>query len=99
MDYLENTPEDEDSSDDDDGEGRHLEEDEDEEELPVFLWKPPSHGLGGLGQWEAHTRVRSILSHSVYKVRVFHLRQSIICKPKDQVPVCPFLIALKVVVL
>lgn len=29
---------------------------DEDDELPVFLWKPPSHGLGDLGQWEAHTK-------------------------------------------
>ncbi|XP_045194698.2 zinc finger CCCH-type with G patch domain-containing protein-like [Mercenaria mercenaria] len=29
---------------------------DEDDELPVFLWKPKSHGLGDLGQWEAHTK-------------------------------------------
>ncbi|XP_052789995.1 zinc finger CCCH-type with G patch domain-containing protein-like [Mya arenaria] len=29
---------------------------DDEDDFPVFLWKPSSHGLGDLGQWEAHTK-------------------------------------------
>ena len=33
------------------------EDSDDDDTLPVFLWKPPSHGLGDLGQWEAHTKV------------------------------------------
>lgn len=50
------------SSDDDDSVDLSLQpinrdESDDEDSLPVFLWKPPSHGLGDLGQWEAHTRV------------------------------------------
>ena len=35
------------------------EESDDEDSLPVYLWKPQSHGLGDLGQWEAHTRVNT----------------------------------------
>lgn len=32
------------------------ESDDDEDDFPVYLWKPKSHGLGDLGQWEAHTK-------------------------------------------
>ena len=35
------------------------ESDDEDSSLPVFLWKPKSHGLGDLGQWEAHTRVNT----------------------------------------
>ena len=37
------------------------EESDDEDSLPVYLWKPQSHGLGDLGQWEAHTRVTILI--------------------------------------
>ncbi|XP_060592814.1 zinc finger CCCH-type with G patch domain-containing protein-like [Ruditapes philippinarum] len=45
----------EESSDSDDGPINRQDSDSDDE-LPVFLWKPKSHGLGDLGQWEAHTK-------------------------------------------
>ena len=52
---------DEDSSDDTDediiNQPISREESDDEDSLPVYLVKPQSHGLGDLGQWEAHTRV------------------------------------------
>lgn len=38
------------------------EDSDEDDELPVFLWKPPSHGLGDLGQWEAHTKVCEVYS-------------------------------------
>lgn len=45
------------SDSDDDYQPMRKEDSDEEDDLPVFLWKPPSHGLGDLGQWEAHTKV------------------------------------------
>ena len=53
--------------------------DDEEDSLPDFLMKPPSHGLGELGQWEAHTKVtyaffsssRSFLLHMYTVITYF----------------------------
>ncbi|KAL4218838.1 hypothetical protein ACF0H5_021426 [Mactra antiquata] len=45
-----------DDDDDDYKEILHNGDDNDDDDLPVYLWKPPTIGLGDLGQWEAHTK-------------------------------------------
>lgn len=69
-----------DDDDDDitDNQPINREDSDDEDALPVFLWKPPKHGLGDLGQWEAHTKVRKLVKKHDVKIKFYHLGNSVI---------------------